>query len=88
MPADLWPSPAGLQLWQTLQTQAQFQLQLPPGKTCSADYAGVLRAFQVFISDELVARGFCQIQVSAWPSLQWGLGLSSGSACQRTSGLR
>lgn len=31
---------------------------------CSADYAGLLRAFQVFILDELKARGFCQVQVS------------------------
>ncbi|XP_016071478.1 PREDICTED: thyroglobulin [Miniopterus natalensis] len=52
-----------LQLWQTLQTQAQFQLRLPPGKMCSADYSGLLLAFQVFISDELRARGFCQVQV-------------------------
>lgn len=73
--ADLRTFPAGVQLWQTLQTQAQFQLQLPPGKMCSADYAGLLRAFQVFISDELTARGFCHIQVRARPSLQWGLGL-------------
>ncbi|XP_054446492.1 thyroglobulin [Pteronotus mesoamericanus] len=52
-----------LQLWQTLQTHAQFQLQLPPGKVCSADYAGLLLAFQVFILDELTARGFCRLQV-------------------------
>ncbi|XP_036904476.1 thyroglobulin [Sturnira hondurensis] len=52
-----------LQLWQALQTQAQFQLRLPLGKVCSADYAGLLLAFQVFILDELTARGFCQIQV-------------------------
>nr|XP_019579661.1 PREDICTED: thyroglobulin [Rhinolophus sinicus] len=55
-----------LQLLQTLQTQAQFQLQLPPGKMCSADYAGLLRAFQVFIADELTARGFCHIQVTTF----------------------
>lgn len=79
MPADLWPLPAGVQLWQTLQTQAQFQLQLPPDKTCSADYAGVLLAFRAFIADELTARGFCQIQVRAWPSPHWGLGLGSVS---------
>ncbi|KAI4565683.1 hypothetical protein MJT46_009058 [Ovis ammon polii x Ovis aries] len=52
------------QFWQTLQTQAQFQLQLPPGKVCSADYSGLLLAFQVFLLDELTARGFCQIQVN------------------------
>ncbi|XP_055968176.1 thyroglobulin [Sorex fumeus] len=51
------------QLWQTLQSRVQFQLQLPPGKMCSADYSGLLQAFQVFILDELTARGFCQIQV-------------------------
>ncbi|XP_059528341.1 thyroglobulin [Myotis daubentonii] len=51
------------QLWQTLQARAQFQLRLPPGKMCSADYAGLLLAFQAFISDELTARGFCQVQV-------------------------
>ncbi|XP_028389694.1 thyroglobulin [Phyllostomus discolor] len=52
-----------LQLWQVLQTGAQFQLRLPLGKTCSADYAGRLLALQVFILDELTARGFCRIQV-------------------------
>lgn len=46
---------------------------------CSADYAGVLLAFQVFIADELTARGFCHIQVCAWPSPRWGLGLGSVS---------
>uniref|UniRef100_A0A8C4FDB8 Thyroglobulin n=1 Tax=Catagonus wagneri TaxID=51154 RepID=A0A8C4FDB8_9CETA len=52
------------QLWQTVQTQGQFQLQLPPGKVCSADYAGLLPTFQAFILDELTARGFCRIQVT------------------------
>uniref|UniRef100_A0A8C0WJV7 Thyroglobulin n=1 Tax=Castor canadensis TaxID=51338 RepID=A0A8C0WJV7_CASCN len=56
------------QLWQTIQTQVHFQLQLPPGKMCSADYAGLLQAFQVFILDELTARGFCQIQVKTFGS--------------------
>ncbi|XP_008568520.1 PREDICTED: thyroglobulin [Galeopterus variegatus] len=51
------------QPWQTIQAQGHFQLQLPPGKMCSSDYAGLLWAFQVFILDELTARGFCQIQV-------------------------
>ncbi|XP_005398080.1 PREDICTED: thyroglobulin [Chinchilla lanigera] len=51
------------QPWQTVQTGAHFQLQLPPGKMCSADYTGLLRAFQVFILDELMARGFCHVQV-------------------------
>ncbi|XP_026351166.3 thyroglobulin [Ursus arctos] len=54
------------QLWQTLQTQGQFQLRLPPGKMCSADYAGLLLAFQVFILDELMARGFCEIQAKTF----------------------
>ncbi|XP_042555885.1 thyroglobulin isoform X1 [Dipodomys spectabilis] len=57
------------QLWQTIQTQAHFQLQLPPGKMCSADYSGLLQAFQVFILDELAARGFCRIQVKTFGSL-------------------
>lgn len=70
--ADLRSFPAGLQLLQTLQTQAQFQLQLPLGKMCSADYAGLLRAFQVFIADELTARGFCHIQVLAFPAVGVG----------------
>ncbi|XP_004580794.2 thyroglobulin [Ochotona princeps] len=51
------------QLWQSLQAQGHIQLRLPPGKMCSVDYAGLLQAFQVFILDELTARGFCQIQV-------------------------
>ncbi|XP_037369130.1 thyroglobulin [Talpa occidentalis] len=51
------------QLWQTLQTRGQIQLQLPPEKMCSADYAGLLQAFRVFVLDELTARGFCQIQM-------------------------
>lgn len=82
--ADLWCSPAGPQFWQTLQTQGQFQLRLPTGKVCSADYSGLLLAFQVFLLDELTARGFCQIQVcahkQAWPELS--------VTGQRTSGLK
>uniref|UniRef100_A0A8C5YWL3 Thyroglobulin n=1 Tax=Marmota marmota marmota TaxID=9994 RepID=A0A8C5YWL3_MARMA len=57
------------QLWQTIQSQAHFQLQLPPGKLCSADYAGLLPAFQVFLLDELKARGFCQLQVKTYRTL-------------------
>ncbi|XP_016815375.4 thyroglobulin isoform X3 [Pan troglodytes] len=57
------------QLWQTMQTQGHFQLQLPPGKMCSADYASLLQTFQVFILDELTARGFCQIQVKTFGTL-------------------
>ena len=74
--ADLWCLPAGPQPWQTLCTRGQLQLQLPPGKGCHADYSGLLPAFQLFLLDELTARGFCQIQVCAWPSPQGGLGLS------------
>ncbi|XP_074058234.1 thyroglobulin [Macrotis lagotis] len=55
-----------LQLLQTVQSQVQFHLQLPPGKMCSADYSGLLEAFQSFILDELKARGFCQIQVNTF----------------------
>ncbi|XP_021107473.1 thyroglobulin isoform X1 [Heterocephalus glaber] len=51
------------QPWQSIQTGAHLQLQLPPGKMCSADYSGLLQALQVFILDELTARGFCHIQV-------------------------
>ncbi|XP_051015534.1 thyroglobulin isoform X2 [Acomys russatus] len=57
------------QLWQTMQTKAHFQLLLPPGKMCSADYSGLLQAFQVFILDELTARGFCQIWVKTFGTL-------------------
>nr|XP_034372442.1 thyroglobulin isoform X2 [Arvicanthis niloticus] len=57
------------QLWQTMQTQAHFQLLLPPGKMCSVDYSGLLQAFQVFILDELIARGFCQMQVKTFGTL-------------------
>ncbi|XP_006879337.1 PREDICTED: thyroglobulin [Elephantulus edwardii] len=58
-----------LQPWQTVQTRAQFQLQLPQGKMCSADYAGLLQAFRTFLLDELTARGFCQIQVMTFGTL-------------------
>ncbi|XP_076412115.1 thyroglobulin [Peromyscus maniculatus bairdii] len=57
------------QLWQTMQTRAHFQLLLPPGKMCSADYSGLLQAFQVFILDELATRGFCQIRVKTFGTL-------------------
>ncbi|NXM74747.1 THYG protein, partial [Serilophus lunatus] len=55
-----------LQLFQTLQAQAHFQLLLPPEKTCSSDYSGLLQAFQIFILDELKARGLCHLQVTAF----------------------
>ncbi|XP_062987405.1 thyroglobulin [Elgaria multicarinata webbii] len=53
-----------LQPFQSVQTQTQFQLLLPPGKACRPDYAGLLEAFQIFILDEMKARGFCHIQVN------------------------
>lgn len=52
-----------LQLFQTVQAQTHFQLLLPPQKTCSSDYSGLLEAFQILILDELKARGFCHLQV-------------------------
>lgn len=56
-----------LQLFQTVQAQTHFQLLLPPQKTCSSDYSGLLQAFQIFILDELKARGFCHLQVISVP---------------------
>ena len=82
--ADLWCLPAGPQFWQTLQTQGQFQLRLPMGKVCSADYSGLLLAFQVFLLDELTARGFCQIRVCAHKQARPELSVTG----QRTSGLK
>ncbi|ERE63014.1 neuroligin-3 isoform 2 [Cricetulus griseus] len=70
-----WVSPPPLracqrpQPWQTMKTQAHFQLLLPPGKMCSTDYSGLLLAFQVFILDELATRGFCQIWVKTFETL-------------------
>ncbi|NXF03730.1 THYG protein, partial [Smithornis capensis] len=55
-----------LQLFQTIRAQAHFQLLLPPEKTCSSDYSGLLQAFQIFILDELKARGLCHLQVTAF----------------------
>ncbi|NXI27854.1 THYG protein, partial [Sterrhoptilus dennistouni] len=55
-----------LQLFQTVQAQTHFQLLLPPEKTCSSDYSGLLQAFQIFILDELKARGLCHLQVNAF----------------------
>ncbi|NXA51784.1 THYG protein, partial [Nothocercus julius] len=55
-----------LQLFQTIQAQTHFQLLLPPQKTCSSDYSGLLQAFQIFILDEMKARGFCHLQVNAF----------------------
>ncbi|XP_027567838.2 thyroglobulin [Pipra filicauda] len=55
-----------LQLFQTVQAQTHFQVLLPPENTCSSDYSGLLQAFQIFILDELKARGLCHLQVNAF----------------------
>uniref|UniRef100_A0A8B9DLE5 Thyroglobulin n=1 Tax=Anser cygnoides TaxID=8845 RepID=A0A8B9DLE5_ANSCY len=60
------PACEKLQLFQTVQAQTHFQLLLPPQKTCSSDYSGLLEAFQILILDELKARGFCHLQVDAF----------------------
>ncbi|XP_077023848.1 thyroglobulin [Tamandua tetradactyla] len=70
-----------LQPWQTIQAKGQFQLQLPPGKRCSADYTGLLQAFQTFLLDELVARGFCHLRV-ATPGSPLSLPVCEDSAVQ------
>ncbi|NWS70344.1 THYG protein, partial [Crotophaga sulcirostris] len=64
--APLYHACQKLQLFQTVQAQTHFQLLLPPEKTCSSDYSGLLQAFQIFILDELKARGFCHLQVNAF----------------------
>ncbi|NXJ16229.1 THYG protein, partial [Odontophorus gujanensis] len=64
--APLYHTCQKLQLFQTAQAQTHFQLLLPPQKTCSSDYSGLLQAFQIFILDELKARGFCHLQVNAF----------------------
>ncbi|XP_077209029.1 thyroglobulin [Paroedura picta] len=58
-----------LQPFQSVQTQRQFQLLLPPEKTCSPDYSGLLEAFQIFILDEMKARGLCHVQVNTFERL-------------------
>ncbi|XP_062836087.1 thyroglobulin [Anolis carolinensis] len=58
-----------IQPFQSVQTQTQFQLLLPPEKACSPDYSGLLEAFQIFILDEMKARGFCHIQVNTFEHL-------------------
>ncbi|XP_029142343.1 thyroglobulin-like, partial [Protobothrops mucrosquamatus] len=58
-----------LQPFQSVQIQTQFQLILPPEKTCSPDYSGLLETFQIFILDELKSRGFCHIQVNTLGNL-------------------
>ncbi|NWU90334.1 THYG protein, partial [Upupa epops] len=64
--APLYQACQKLQLFQTIQAQTHFQLLLPPEKTCSSDYSGLLEAFQIFILDELKARGLCHLQVNAF----------------------
>ncbi|KFV40071.1 Thyroglobulin, partial [Tyto alba] len=64
--APLYQACQKLQLFQTVQAQAHFQLLLPPQKTCSSDYSGLLQAFQIFILNELQARGLCHLQVNAF----------------------
>ncbi|NXI36813.1 THYG protein, partial [Galbula dea] len=66
--APLYQACQKLQLFQTVQAQAHFQLLLPPEKTCDSDYSGLLQAFQIFILDELKARGLCHLQVNAFGS--------------------
>ncbi|XP_072425646.1 thyroglobulin [Chiloscyllium punctatum] len=68
---DKWirefPHPEACQkinLFQVALAQRWFQLLLPPGKACNSDYAGLLKAFKIFITDDLRARGFCHIQVT------------------------
>ncbi|NP_001316486.1 thyroglobulin [Xenopus tropicalis] len=57
-----------IQSFQSIETQAQFQLLLPVGKKCMAEYSGLLQAFRTFILDDLRARGLCQIQVNYFGS--------------------
>ncbi|KAK2513360.1 Tg [Columba livia] len=64
--APLYQACQKLQLFQTVQAQTHFQLLLPPERTCSSDYSGLLQAFQILISDELKARGLCHLQVNAF----------------------
>ncbi|XP_067888732.1 thyroglobulin [Heterodontus francisci] len=62
-----FPHPEACQkinLFQVAQAQRQFQLLLPSGKACTSDYSGLLKAFKIFIADDLRARGFCHIQVA------------------------
>ncbi|XP_059843800.1 thyroglobulin [Hypanus sabinus] len=62
-----FPHPESCQrihIFQVAQVRTQFQLDLPSGKACSGDYSGLLKAFNTFITDDLTARGFCQLQVS------------------------
>ncbi|XP_053916773.1 thyroglobulin [Cuculus canorus] len=67
--APLYQACQKLQLFQTVQAQTHFQLLLPAEKTCNSDYSGLLEAFQIFILDELKARGFCHLQVNAFGNI-------------------
>ncbi|XP_033012001.1 thyroglobulin-like [Lacerta agilis] len=58
-----------LQPFQSVQTQTHFQLILPPEKTCGPDFSKLLGEFQIFILDEMKARGFCHIQVNGFGHL-------------------
>ncbi|NXY86254.1 THYG protein, partial [Alcedo cyanopectus] len=64
--APLYQACQKIQLFHTVQAQTHFQLLLPPEKTCSSDYSGLLQAFQIFILDEMKARGLCHLQVNAF----------------------
>ncbi|NXT77064.1 THYG protein, partial [Zapornia atra] len=77
--APLYQACQKLQLLQTVQVQTHFQILLPPEKTCSSDYSGLLQAFQIFILDELKARGLCHFQVNEFGNT------SSVSACDDSS---
>ncbi|KAG8544782.1 hypothetical protein GDO81_021862, partial [Engystomops pustulosus] len=54
--------------FQTLQTQAWFQLTLPPGKMCMSDYAEILQTFKAFILDDLKSRGLCSVEIDHFES--------------------
>ncbi|NXP49491.1 THYG protein, partial [Heliornis fulica] len=64
--APLYQACQKVQLFQTVQVQTHFQVLLPPEKTCSSDFSGLLQAFQIFILDELKARGLCHLQVNVF----------------------
>ncbi|XP_075067568.1 thyroglobulin [Mixophyes fleayi] len=57
-----------VEFFHTVQTQAWFQVLLPAGKMCTADYSGLLQAFRIFILDDLRSRGLCHIQVNNFGS--------------------
>uniref|UniRef100_A0A4W3GSG7 Thyroglobulin-like n=1 Tax=Callorhinchus milii TaxID=7868 RepID=A0A4W3GSG7_CALMI len=51
-------------MFQTVDVQASFELQLPLGKACGAQYSGSLKSLENLISEDLRLRGFCHVQVS------------------------